>query len=148
MDLIIHYICTVVNRQVIFYKKKKRLADFCASEKSKFQNTHVKQKNAPCYRRGVFPVCAYRASTPSLADRQMPYRFFYLYRFAIGHKPQFYCKMERIIMKVPFSSQSICLFCWLRTKRLDVFALEKAENIRQSYYCGILNVCSLVYMRH
>ena len=30
--------------------------------------------------RGVFPVCAYRASTPSLADRQMPYRFFCIYR--------------------------------------------------------------------
>lgn len=50
-------------------------------------------------------------------------------------------------MKVPFSSQSKYLFCWLRTKRPDVLALEKAENIRQSYYCGILNVCSLVYMR-
>ena len=30
--------------------------------------------------RGVFPVCAHRASTPSLADRQMPYRFFCIYR--------------------------------------------------------------------
>lgn len=29
--------------------------------------------------RGVSPVCVYRAWTPSLADRRMPFRFFYVY---------------------------------------------------------------------
>lgn len=38
--------------------------------------------------RGVFPVCVYRAWTPSLADRQMPFRFFYAYWLGVGHKPQ------------------------------------------------------------
>ena len=39
-----------------------------------------KQINAPRDMRGVSPVCVYRAWTPSLADRQMPYRFFCIYR--------------------------------------------------------------------
>ncbi len=36
----------------------------------------MKQINAPCNMRGVFPVCVFRASTPSLADRQMLSAFF------------------------------------------------------------------------
>ena len=36
--------------------------------------------------RGVSPVCVYRAWTPSLADRRMPFRFFYVYWLGVGHK--------------------------------------------------------------
>ena len=36
----------------------------------------MKQINAPCNMRGVFPVCVFRAWTPSLADRQMLSAFF------------------------------------------------------------------------
>ena len=36
--------------------------------------------------RGVSPVCVYRAWTPSLADRRMPFRFFYVYWRGVGHK--------------------------------------------------------------
>lgn len=57
-------------------EEKKRLADFCASEKSKNSKHTEKQINAPCNMRGVFPVCVFRAWTPSLADRQMLSAFF------------------------------------------------------------------------
>lgn len=33
--------------------------------------------------RGVFPVCVFRAWTPSLADRQMLSAFFCAYKFAV-----------------------------------------------------------------
>ena len=45
-----------------------------------------KQINAPRDMRGVSPVCVYRAWTPSLADRRMPFRFFYVYWLGVGHK--------------------------------------------------------------
>ncbi|KAA3953778.1 hypothetical protein F3B51_17320 [Bacteroides ovatus] len=55
--------------------------------------------------RGVFPVCAYRASTPSLADRQMPYRFFCIYRV---------CKR----------AQTIICYKWKEQKRYARFLLK------------------------
>lgn len=38
--------------------------------------------------RGVFPVCVFRAWTPSLADRQMLSAFFCAYKFAVDVKQQ------------------------------------------------------------
>lgn len=61
--------------------------------------------------RGVFPVCAHRASTPSLADRQMPYRFFVYIGFVIGRKPSFVIngKNKKICPLSPQSNRVICL---------------------------------------
>ncbi len=58
--------------------------------------------------RGVFPVCAYRASTPSLADRQMPYRFFVYIGFVIGRKPSFVINGKNKKDMPAFSSKQSC----------------------------------------
>ena len=55
--------------------------------------------------RGVFPVCAHRASTPSLADRQMPYRFFCIYR-------------------VCNRAQTIICYKWKEQKDMPAFSLK------------------------
>ena len=75
--------------------------------------------------RGVFPVCAYRASTPSLADRQMPYRFFCIYRV---------CKR----------AQTIICYKWKEQKRYARFPFLAAspynqEIIRLDISYGILS---------
>ena len=59
--------------------EEKRLADFCAGEKSKMNRRYSKNS---LYARSLYAggaTCLYlRASTPSPADRQMPFRFFSL----------------------------------------------------------------------
>ena len=57
--------------------EEKRLADFCAGEKSKMNRRYSKNS---LYARSLYAggaTCLYlRASTPSPADRQMPSAFF------------------------------------------------------------------------
>lgn len=58
------------------------------------------------------PVCAYRASTPSLADRQMPYRFFCIYRVC-NRAQTIICykwkEQKKICPLSPQSNRVICL---------------------------------------
>jgi hypothetical protein len=64
--------------------EEKRLADFCAGEKSKMNRRYSKNS---LYARSLYAggaTCLYlRASTPSPADRQMPFRFFFTYNNSI-----------------------------------------------------------------
>ena len=50
--------------------------------------------------RGVSPVCVYRAWT-SLADRRMPFRFFYVYWLGVGHKRNPYSNGKDTAKTVP-----------------------------------------------
>lgn len=51
--------------------------------------------------RGVSLVCVYRAWTPSLADRRMPFRFFYVYWLGVGHKQKHYGNGKDTAKTVP-----------------------------------------------
>ena len=51
--------------------------------------------------RGVSPVCVYRAWTPALADRRMPFRFFYVYWLGVGHKRNPYSNGKDTAKTVP-----------------------------------------------
>ena len=51
--------------------------------------------------RGVSPVCVYRAWTPSLADRRMPFRFFDVYWLGVGHKRNPYSNGKDTAKTVP-----------------------------------------------
>lgn len=51
--------------------------------------------------RGVSPVCVYRAWTSSLADRRMPFRFFYVYWLGVGHKRNPYSNGKDTAKTVP-----------------------------------------------
>ncbi len=50
--------------------------------------------------RGVSPVCVY-SWTPSLADRRMPFRFFYVYWLGVGHKRNPYSNGKDTAKTVP-----------------------------------------------
>ncbi len=86
--------------------------------------------------RGVFPVCAHRASTPSLADRQMPYRFFCIYRVCIGRKPSFVINGKNKKNMPAFSSKQSCDL--LENTPLGCIAIQ-SRNLRLDISYGILS---------
>ena len=67
--------------------------------------------------RGVSPVCVYRAWTPSLADRRMPFRFFYVYWLGVGHKRNPYSNGKDTAKTVP---KRVSGFSWLVSFLLSV----------------------------
>ena len=86
--------------------------------------------------RGVFPVCAHRASTPSLADRQMPYRFFVYIGFVIGRKPSFVINGKNKKDMPAFSSKQSCDL--LENTPLGCIAIQ-SRNLRLDISYGILS---------
>ena len=77
---IILYICAVVNTTMILHIKEKAFSWFLCQRKVEIIYTHIEQTiRLTVYAVGVSCLCV-RASTPSPADRQMPYRFFMLTR--------------------------------------------------------------------
>lgn len=86
--------------------------------------------------RGVFPVCAHRASTPSLADRQMPYRFFVYIGFVIGRKPSFVINGKNKKNMPAFSSKQSCDL--LENTPLGCIAIQ-SRNLRLDISYGILS---------
>ena len=75
--------------------------------------------------RGVFPVCAHRASTPSLADRQMPYR-----------KPSFVINGKNKKDMPAFSSKQSCDL--LENPPLGCIAIQ-SRNLWLDISYGILS---------
>ena len=73
--------------------------------------------------RGVFPVCAHRASTPSLADRQMPYRFFCIYR-------------------VCNRAQTIICYKWKEQKRYARFSSKQSCDLLENPPLGCIAIQS------
>ena len=86
--------------------------------------------------RGVFPVCAHRASTPSLADRQMPYRFFVYIGFVIGRKPSFVINGKNKKNMPAFSSKQSCDL--LENTPLGCIAIQ-SRNLWLDISYGILS---------
>lgn len=86
--------------------------------------------------RGVFPVCAHRASTPSLADRQMPTAFFVYIGFVIGRKPSFVINGKNKKNMPAFSSKQSCDL--LENTPLGCIAIQ-SRNLRLDISYGILS---------
>lgn len=77
---IILYICAVVNTTMILHIKEKAFSWFLCQRKVEIIYTHIEQTiRLTVYAVGVSCLCV-RASTPSLADRQMLTAFFMLIR--------------------------------------------------------------------
>lgn len=86
--------------------------------------------------RGVFPVCAHRASTPSLADRQMPYRFFCIYRVCNRAQTIICYKWKEQKNMPAFSSKQSCDL--LENTPLGCIAIQ-SRNLRLDISYGILS---------
>ena len=68
-------------------EEKKRLADFCAGEKSKLFLTHRETDRClPAICGGRFLFVCIGLRLPLLRTWQMPFRFFYVYWLGVGHK--------------------------------------------------------------
>lgn len=64
-NLINCYLCTVSrSATVLFVLRKKAFSWFLCQWKVQIKSTHMKQINAPCNMRGVFPVCALGLGLP------------------------------------------------------------------------------------